>query len=86
MAKLAALPINLPPRLLSREAAAAYVSVCAGHWDKMVAQGIMPQPKMLGQKRRAWDIREIDLAVDRLPTTDEPPSGDDGSWSDVDAA
>lgn len=90
MPNFAALPLNLPPRLICREAAAAYVSVSAGMFDKMVETGLMPQPKRLGDRRKAWDVRELDDAIDRLPryaaTSEDDGSSGDSSWSDVDAA
>lgn len=53
-----------------------------GTFDKMVENGQMPQPKCLGERRKAWDVRELDAAIDRLPT-DGANSDDDDSWSDV---
>ena len=47
MARHAALPPTLPPRLISREAAAAYLSVAPGTFDKMVEVGRMPRAKRL---------------------------------------
>ena len=44
----------------------------------------MPQPKCLSDRRKAWDVRELDVAVDQLPTQGNSPSDDD-TWSDVDA-
>ena len=44
----------------------------------------MPRPKLLGERRRAWDVRELDLAIDRLPF-DGNDVGIDETWSDVDA-
>jgi hypothetical protein len=31
----------------------------------------MPKPRVLGNKRRAWDVRELDAAIDALPHDDE---------------
>jgi len=84
MTNFAALPPNLPPRLIGREAAAAYAGVSPGSFDKMVETGLMPQPKRLGDRRKAWDVRELDAAIDRLPRF--AASSEDDSWSDVDAA
>lgn len=71
MARQIALPPNLPPRLISREAAAAYVSLSPNTFDTMVEEGRMPRPRRLGDRRKAWDVRELDSAVDSLPHTDE---------------
>jgi predicted DNA-binding transcriptional regulator AlpA len=85
MARHAALPPTLPPRLISREAAAAYLSVAPGTFDKMVEVGRMPRAKRLSEGRVAWDVRDLDQAVDSLPSDGQSVQNDD-SWSDVDAA
>jgi predicted DNA-binding transcriptional regulator AlpA len=84
MARQIALPPTLAPRLIGREAAAAYLSVSPTIFDEMVKDGRMPRPKKLGERRLAWDVRAIDLAVDVLPV-----QGDDTTettWGDVDNA
>ena len=83
MTRQVALPPTLAPRLISREAAAAYVCVSPNTFDQMIDNGRMPRPKRLGERRIAWDVRELDAAVDRLPAETAGP-GDD-TWSDVDA-
>jgi predicted DNA-binding transcriptional regulator AlpA len=85
MARHAALPPTLPRRLISREAAAAYLSVAPGTFDKMVEVGRMPRAKRLSEGRVAWDVRALDQAVDSLPSDGQSVQTDD-SWSDVDAA
>jgi predicted DNA-binding transcriptional regulator AlpA len=81
-----ALPPNLAPRLVGREAAAAYVDVSPNMFDRMVEDGWMPRPKRLGDRRRAWDVRELDRAVDQLPVEASGGQGDEATWGDVDAA
>lgn len=71
MAKQLALPPNLAPRLISREAAAAYISLSPNSFDAMVEEGRMPRPKRLGDRRKAWDVRELDRAIDLLPHSGE---------------
>lgn len=83
MTRQVALPPTLAPRLIPREAAAAYVCVSPNTFDRMVHDGHMPRPKRLGDRRIAWDVRELDAAVDRLPLQTGRP--DDESWSDIDA-
>jgi hypothetical protein len=61
MARQTALPPTIPPRLVNREAAAAYVCVSPNTSDAMVKDGLMPRPKLLGGKRRAWDVRAHEL-------------------------
>jgi predicted DNA-binding transcriptional regulator AlpA len=81
----AALPLTLPPRLVSREAAAAYICVSPNTFDEMVKDGRMPRPRVLGGKRRAWDVRALDAAIDRLPVQGDDATADE-TWGDVDAA
>jgi predicted DNA-binding transcriptional regulator AlpA len=76
-----ALPPTLAPRLIPREAAAAYVNLGLTTFDEMVKAGKMPRPKQLTGKRRAWDVRELDVAVDHLPTVGGPDIAD-ATWDD----
>jgi integrase len=86
MARQIALPPTLAPRLICRLAAAAYVSVSPTTFDQMVTDGRMPPPKILGERRRAWDVRALDVAVDNLPVEGEATMREDESWGDIDAA
>lgn len=72
-----ALPTGVPPRGMSREQAALYVGVSPTKWDGLVAEGAMPQPKLIGA-RVVWDLRKIDLAFDDLP--DRQPKNE---WNDA---
>ncbi len=65
MPRYDALPSNLPPRGLNREAAAAYVGVGPTKFDEMVQDGRMPQPKKI-DSRKIWDRHALDRAFDRL--------------------
>jgi predicted DNA-binding transcriptional regulator AlpA len=85
MVRQVALPPTLAPRLIGREAAAAYVCVSPNTFDEMVHDGRMPRPRLLGGRRKAWDVRALDVAVDRLPIEGEDQAGDT-TWSDLDAA
>jgi predicted DNA-binding transcriptional regulator AlpA len=87
-----ALPPTLAPRLIGRDAAAAYVGVSPNTFDKMIADGLMPSPRRLSERRLAWDMRELDTAIDRLPrngiaddNTDADTDATDHSWDDIDA-
>lgn len=84
MAQQTALPPTLPPRLINREAAAAYISVSPTKFDEMIAAGKMPRPKFLGGRRKAWDVRALDAAVDNLEI-DGIQSADE-TWNDINAA
>ena len=68
MGRRNALPLSLPPRLLERPAAAAYVNLSPNTFDILVEDGRMPKPKILSERRRAWDVRGLDAAVDALPS------------------
>lgn len=65
-ARHAALPPTLAPRGLSRVEAAAYIGVAGTKFDEMVADGRMPQPKLI-DSRRVWDVRALDRSFDALP-------------------
>jgi hypothetical protein len=43
----------------------------------------MPRAKRLSDRRIAWDVRELDVAVDQLPANAAELVDD--TWSDVDA-
>jgi len=49
----ATLPPTLTPRLICRDAAAAYVCVSPNTFDKMIADGLMPRPRRLTERRLA---------------------------------
>ncbi len=78
MTSQVALPPTLAPRLINREAAAAYVNLSPTTFDLMVNDGRMPRPKQLTGKRFAWDVRALDTAVDHLPTV----GNTDETWED----
>jgi excisionase family DNA binding protein len=83
MPRPSVLPPTLAPRLLSREQAAAYLSVSPSKFDQLVDDGRMPRPRVI-DRRRAWDIRSLDSAIDDLPVDGVDDA--DASWSDVDAS
>jgi predicted DNA-binding transcriptional regulator AlpA len=69
----------LAPRLVGREAAAAYISVSPSKFDQLVHDGRMPAPRLI-DRRKAWDIRALDAAIDDLPC--EADAVDD-TWADI---
>ncbi len=85
MARQSALPPTLPPRLVGRAAAAAYLSISPTTFDLLVEEGTMPPAKLLGARRKAWDIKALDVAIDQLPDDGEQAFAGDTSWNDVDA-
>lgn len=83
MPKYVDMPPNLPPRLLPREVAAAYVNLSPTTFDAEVKAGRMPAPKLITARRRAWDRLELDAVIDRLLTDGASP--EDATWNDIDA-
>ncbi|MVT68359.1 hypothetical protein GPL21_25005 [Bradyrhizobium pachyrhizi] len=82
MPKQSALPSQLPPRLIGREAAAAYVCLSPTIFDKLVSEGRMPKPRQLSSHRKAWDVRELDVAVDSLPRDEDGNDGAEFGWKE----
>jgi len=82
MARQHALPPTLAPRLISRSAAAAYVSLAPNTFDVMVRNGRMPKPRILTRGRKAWDVRLLDQAIDELPLDGEDAGDTDRGWDD----
>ena len=56
----------------------------ANTFDAMVKNGQMPRARLFGKRRRAWDVRQLDIAIDELPF-DGNNTRVDETWSDVDA-
>ncbi len=71
MAKPTKLPDTLRPRLICREAAAAFLSIGATKFDELVQDRRMPPPKRI-DGRKLWCVRALDAAADALP--DDQPS------------
>ena len=70
------LPLNLPPRGLSRVQAAAYIGVSPTLFDEMVRDGRMPKPARINA-RTVWDRVKLDEAFAELPDDGEV----DDEWS-----
>jgi len=54
---------------------AEYVGVSPTTFDRMVRDGLMPQPVRIYVRRTVWDIRKLDAAfaaLDRSETPDDP--------------
>jgi hypothetical protein len=73
------LPPSLPPRGLSRVAAAEYIGVGVTLFEEMVADGRMPRPKRINN-RKVWDRHALDAAFAALPNDGEEDRADD-VWS-----
>jgi predicted DNA-binding transcriptional regulator AlpA len=69
---------SITPRLLRREAAASYMAVSTGTFDRLVREGKLPAPKLL-DSIKCWDrydldARADDLAYDGAAVPDDGPS------------
>jgi predicted DNA-binding transcriptional regulator AlpA len=69
-----------PRRGLSRIEAAAYVGISPSKFDELVADGRMPGPRRI-DNRKVWDVVELDIAFDALPR--EAAAEATNSWADV---
>lgn len=56
-----------PRRALNRRESAAYLSVSENTFDKFVSNGLMPRARLMGARRKAWCVRELDAAFDQFP-------------------
>jgi len=62
------------PRLMSVDAAAAYLSIGVSLFKGLVKEGEFPAPLKLGRGRTVWDRFDLDNAIESLkgsPTTGE---------------
>lgn len=87
-ARRPSLPPSLAPLGLTRAQAAEFIGVGVTTFDEMVADGLMPAPRLARSCVR-WDRRLLELAFAELPFRDEqkkdpsprPSSGPSG-WED----
>jgi hypothetical protein len=47
-----------------------YIGVSPGKFDELVGDARMPAPKRI-DGRKVWDIRDLDVAFDALPSENE---------------
>jgi predicted DNA-binding transcriptional regulator AlpA len=57
-----------------------YIGISPSKFDQLLKDGQMPQPRRIGT-RKIWDIRELDIAFEALPSNSPRP---DTSWDDFD--
>jgi len=69
----------IPRRGLSRDEAAMYIGISASKFDELVRDHRMPGPKRI-DGRKIWDVRDLDVAFDALPSENPPSQG--SSWDD----
>lgn len=55
------LPENLTPRLLGKVDAARYLGVADGTFDRLRADGQIPDP-LIGGTRQLWHVEQLSLA------------------------
>jgi hypothetical protein len=67
----------VPRRGLSRDEAAMYIGISPTKFDELVADGRMPVPVKI-DNRKIWDIRRLDLAFDALSMEDRSSNSWDG--------
>lgn len=68
----AAIATRLPIRRgLSEGEAALYIGIGATTFRELVAEGIMPRPRLL-RGRKLWDVDDLDAAFRSLPTENPP--------------
>lgn len=67
-----------------RQKAAAHLDIGLTKFDELVADGRMPQPRVI-DARVIWDVYELDAAFDRLPRRGEGvvhlPATIDNPWN-----
>jgi hypothetical protein len=66
-------------RGLGEAEAAVYLSLSPSLFRQLVAQAIMPRPRLVG-RRRIWDVEELDRAFAALPR--EGGEFEANSWVD----
>lgn len=76
----ALLPGSLPPIGIDRVQAAEYVGVGVTLFDRMVSEGLMPEPRIV-RKRLVWDVEELARAFRMLPHRAErvDPAGNEAN-------
>jgi hypothetical protein len=68
---------EITPRLLTRKQAAGYCGLSLQGFSEWVKRGIIP-PALPGTAR--WDLKAIDIALDRLSGISETPGSAFDEW------
>lgn len=68
---------DLPRLGLNREEAAASIGICGTTFDKLVRDGRMPRPKLIGAKK-LWFLESLRASFLALPEEE-----DGAGWDDV---
>ncbi len=65
--------VSIRPLYLSRDQAAAFLSISDAMLDKLVAQGNAPRPRRLSPGRTAWLVEDLEAWGRSRPVSDAPP-------------
>ena len=57
-----------------------YLGISPSKFDELVKDGRMPRPRII-DRRKVWDVYELDMAFEELPREDDPPMAG-SSWDD----
>ena len=72
---------SIRPRGLSRSEAALYIGVSPGTFDKLVREGLMPEPIPI-RTRKVWDRLRLASAFESL-ASDNDNEWDDDPWQPI---
>ncbi|MEO0681112.1 MAG: hypothetical protein AAF192_11930 [Pseudomonadota bacterium] len=70
-----------PCGAVRRDHAAKFCGLSATTFDAMVRDGVLPQPRLLGERIKVWLIADLEAALASLP-----PAGGDSEGNTCDAA
>ena len=56
---------------MSRTTASAYLDVSPSHFDRLVQEGVMPKPRVVGKQKVLWDANELEESIKNLPKQEE---------------
>jgi prophage regulatory protein len=70
--------VFIPPLLLAKPNAAAFLSLSESMFDALVARGEIPKPRKLSAGRTAWLTAELTEFGQNLPVSDLLPPANSG--------
>lgn len=71
--------VHITPALLPLEAAAAYLGdLSTRTFQTLVAQGYIPKPRQISEKRVGWLVADLDAFATSLPVADGLPPPNTG--------
>ena len=69
----------VPRRWLNRLEAAIYTTLSPTKFDELVRNGRLPAPRWI-DRRKFWDLLELDLCLQACPRDHEGGATDDDDW------